>query len=81
MNYKNQFGTFSHNLSIDEKLVIYFERCSCKMFTRVDLPDLDSNCDIYIVQVDCICIDGVIIAAQCTATFSDLLCSPKFRYY
>ena len=27
------------------------------------------------------CIDGVVIAAQCTATFSDLLCSPEFRYY
>ena len=31
----------------------------------------------------CICIsfDGVVITAQCTATFSDLLCSPEFRYY
>ena len=27
------------------------------------------------------CIDGVVIAAQCTATFSDPLCSPEFRYY
>ena len=29
----------------------------------------------------CICFDWVVIAAQCTATFSDLLCSPEFRYY
>ena len=29
----------------------------------------------------CICFDGVVIAAQCTATFSELLCSPEFRYY
>ena len=29
----------------------------------------------------CICYDGVVITAQCTATFSDLLCSPEFRYY
>ena len=28
-----------------------------------------------------ICFDGVVIIAQCTATFSDLLCSPEFRYY
>ena len=27
------------------------------------------------------CIERVVIAAQCTATFSDLLCSPEFRYY
>ena len=27
------------------------------------------------------CIKGVVIAAQCTTTFSDLLCSPEFRYY
>ena len=27
------------------------------------------------------CFDGVFIAAQCTATFLDLLCSPEFRYY
>ena len=27
----------------------------------------------------CICFDGVVITAQCTATFSDLLCSPEFR--
>ena len=27
------------------------------------------------------CIDGVVIAAQCTATFQDILCSPEFRYY
>ena len=26
------------------------------------------------------CIDGVVIAAQCTVIFSDPLCSPKFRY-
>ena len=26
------------------------------------------------------CIEGVVIAAQFTATFSDLLCSPEFRY-
>ena len=25
--------------------------------------------------------DGVVIAAQCTAIFQDLLCSPEFRYY
>ena len=25
--------------------------------------------------------DGVVITAQCTATFSDILCSPEFRYY
>ena len=36
--------------------------------------------------VNCIvlyCIEGVVIAAQCTATqpFQDLLCSPEFRYY
>ena len=24
---------------------------------------------------------GVVIAAHCTATFSELLCSPEFRYY
>ena len=29
----------------------------------------------------CICFDRVIITAQCTAAFSDLLCSPKCRYY
>ena len=32
------------------------------------------------MQLYCIvlyCIDGVAIAAQCTATFSDLLCSPN----
>ena len=29
----------------------------------------------------CICFEGVEIAAQCTATFSDLLCSHEFRYY
>ena len=27
------------------------------------------------------CIDGVVIAAQYTANFYDLLCSPEFRYY
>ena len=26
------------------------------------------------------CIEGVVIAAQCTAAFSDLLCSPEFGY-
>ena len=26
-------------------------------------------------------IERVVIAAQCTATFQDVLCSPKFRYY
>ena len=26
------------------------------------------------------CIEGVVIAAQCTATFSDLLCSPEFFF-
>ena len=26
------------------------------------------------------CIEGVGIAAQCTVSFSDLLCSPKFGY-
>ena len=25
--------------------------------------------------------DGVVIAVQCTAIFSDLLCSPEFSYY
>ena len=29
----------------------------------------------------CICFDGLVIIAQCTATFSDLSCSPEFRYY
>ena len=29
----------------------------------------------------CICFDGVVITAQYTATFSDLLRSPEFRYY
>ena len=29
----------------------------------------------------CICFDGVVIAAQCTATFEALLCFPEFRYY
>ena len=32
-------------------------------------------------KIFCICFDGVVIAAQCTATFSDLLCSPEFSYY
>ena len=27
------------------------------------------------------CIEGVVIAVQCTATLSDLLCSPEFTYY
>ena len=27
------------------------------------------------------CIDGVVIAAQCTVTFSDHLYSPVYRYY
>ena len=27
------------------------------------------------------CINRVVIAAQCTATFQDLLCFPEFRYY
>ena len=27
------------------------------------------------------CVVGVVTAARCTATFSDLLCSPEFRYY
>ena len=27
------------------------------------------------------CIEGVVITALFTATFSDLLCSPEFRYY
>ena len=31
--------------------------------------------------VFCICFGGVVITAQCTETFSDLLCSPEFRYY
>ena len=35
------------------------------------------QCMIYIVLY---CIEGVVIAAQCTATFSDLLCSPEFWY-
>ena len=26
------------------------------------------------------CIEEVVIAAQCTATFSDLLCSPEIGY-
>jgi hypothetical protein len=26
-------------------------------------------------------IEGVVIAAQCIASFSDILCSPEFRYY
>ena len=34
-------------------------------------------------QYDCICIcfDEGVTTVQCTATFSDLLCSPEFRYY
>ena len=39
---------------------------------------------LYYIVLYCIvlyCIDGVVIAAQCTATFSDLLCSHEFRYY
>ena len=27
------------------------------------------------------CLEGVVIAAQCTTTFSDLLGFPEFRYY
>ena len=27
------------------------------------------------------CIEGVVIAAQCTGTFPDLLFFPEFRYY
>ena len=27
------------------------------------------------------CIEGVVIAAQCTVTFSDLLGSTEFKYY
>lgn len=35
INQKNlQFGVFSHNLSIDEQMVPYFGRHSCKMFIR-----------------------------------------------
>ena len=34
-----------------------------------------------IVFVFCICFKGEVIASQCTATFSRLLCSPEFRYY
>jgi hypothetical protein len=35
INEKNlQFGIFSHNLSIDEEMVPYFGRHSCKMFIR-----------------------------------------------
>ncbi|XP_050340901.1 uncharacterized protein LOC126767429, partial [Bactrocera neohumeralis] len=35
MNQKNmQFGIFSHNLSIDEEMVPYFGRHSCKMFIK-----------------------------------------------
>ena len=29
-----QFGIFTHNLSIDEEMVPYFGRHSCKMFIR-----------------------------------------------
>ena len=35
---------------------------------------------IIIIIWICICFDGVAIAAQCTATFSDLLFSPEFKY-
>ena len=41
---------------------------------------INSNGDV----VYCIvlyCIEGVVIPAQCTAMFSDLLCSLEFRYY
>nr|CAH7746854.1 unnamed protein product [Callosobruchus chinensis] len=35
INEKNmQFGIFSHNLSIDEEMVTYFGRHSCKMFMK-----------------------------------------------
>ena len=27
------------------------------------------------------CVKGVVIAALCTATFSNLLCPPEFKYY
>ena len=36
------------------------------------------NCNNYCI---CICFDGVVVTAQCTVIFSDLLCSPEFRYY
>ena len=39
---------------------------------------------LYFIELYCIalhCIDGVVIATQCTAIFPDLLCSPEFRYY
>jgi len=29
-----QFGVFSHNLSIDEEMMSYFKRHSCKMYIR-----------------------------------------------
>ena len=33
------------------------------------------------IQVVLYCIDGMVIAAQCTATFTDLLCCPELMYY
>ena len=35
----------------------------------------------YTIELNLYFFDGVVIAVQCTATFSDLLCSRKFRYY
>lgn len=41
----SQFGIFSHNLSIDEEMVPYFGRHSCKMF-KGNLLDLVSSCGV-----------------------------------
>ena len=34
----------------------------------------------FFIYYFCICFDGVVIGAQCTAIFSDLLCFPEFGY-
>ena len=50
--------------------------------THVVSTDISKFCtSIVLYCMVLYCFDGMLIAAQCTATFSDLMCSPKFRYY
>jgi hypothetical protein len=37
--------------------------------------------EMYVYYIVLYCIDGVVIAAQCTATFLRSIVFPKFRYY
>lgn len=51
-----QFGVFAHNLSIDEQMIAYFGRHSCKMFLKGNLIDQRKVIDFGSHSPDKICL-------------------------